>query len=143
MCGCNGKMGRVISQMVKEDDAAEIVAGIDISGEQLDSYPVYKNITECTVQADAVIDFSSPKALKDILKAGLERKLVNLKLYKKYIGSQVKLKLFKKIAETKELQGNLVSVKDNIIVLNVSGTDTEIDIKEIAAGNTVFDFDNM
>ena len=79
----------------------------------------------------------------EVSSAGLERKLVNLKLYKKYIGSQVKLKLFKKIAETKELQGELVAVKDNIIVLNVSGTDTEIDIKDIAAGNTVFDFDNM
>ena len=75
MCGCNGKMGRVISQIVKEDAEAEIVAGIDISGEQLDTYPVFKNITECDVEADALIDFSSPKALKDILSEGQKRNL--------------------------------------------------------------------
>lgn len=75
MCGCNGKMGRVISQLVKEDENAVIVAGVDISGEQLEDYPVYKKITECDVEADAVIDFSSPVALDDILSVGLKKKL--------------------------------------------------------------------
>ena len=75
MCGCNGKMGRVISQLVKEDPAAEIVAGVDISGEQLDSYPVFTSIRECNVEADAVIDFSAPVALQDILAVGIEKNL--------------------------------------------------------------------
>ena len=75
MCGCNGKMGRVISQLVKEDENAEILAGVDISGEQLDSYPVFKKITECNVEADAVIDFSAPVALSDILSVGIAKKL--------------------------------------------------------------------
>jgi len=75
MYGCNGKMGRVISQLVKEDENAEIVAGVDISGEQLDSYPVFKKITECNVEADAVIDFSAPVALSDILSVGIAKKL--------------------------------------------------------------------
>ena len=75
MCGCNGKMGRVISQLVKEDENAEIVAGVDISGEQFDSYPVFKKITECNVEADAVIDFSAPVALDDILSVGIQKKL--------------------------------------------------------------------
>jgi len=75
MCGCNGKMGRVISQLVKEDENAEIVAGVDISGEQLDTYPVFKKITECNVEADAVIDFSAPVALNDILSVGLAKNL--------------------------------------------------------------------
>ena len=30
MHGCNGKMGQVITDMVKNDDTAEIVAGIDV-----------------------------------------------------------------------------------------------------------------
>ena len=75
MCGCNGKMGRVISQLVKEDEHAKIVAGVDISGEQLEDYPVFTKITECDVEADAVIDFSAPVALDDILSAGVEKKL--------------------------------------------------------------------
>ena len=75
MCGCNGKMGRVISQLVKEDVSAEIVAGIDISGEQLDTYPVYKTITECNIEADVLIDFSSPVVLDELLRTGCERNL--------------------------------------------------------------------
>ena len=75
MCGCNGKMGRVISQLVREDENAEIVAGVDISGEQLDSYPVFTKITECNVEADAVIDFSAPVALDDILSVGIAKNL--------------------------------------------------------------------
>ena len=75
MCGCNGKMGRVISQLVKEDEQAVIVAGVDISGEQLEEYPVYKTMAECNVEADAVIDFSAPAALDDILTAGVCRNL--------------------------------------------------------------------
>lgn len=75
MCGCNGKMGRVISQLVKEDENATIVAGVDISGEQLDSYPVFTKIAECDVEADAVIDFSAPVALDDILSVGVTKNL--------------------------------------------------------------------
>ncbi len=75
MCGCNGKMGRVISQLIKEDASATMVAGIDISGAQLEDYPVYKNIADCKVEADVLIDFSSPVVLDEILAAGVERNL--------------------------------------------------------------------
>ena len=68
-------MTRIISQLVKEDENAEIVAGVDISGEQLDSYPVFTKITECNVDADAVIDFSAPVALDDILSVGIAKNL--------------------------------------------------------------------
>ena len=56
MCGCNGKMGRVISQLVKEDENAEIVAGVDISGEQLDRLNKwFDDITEAIRRAADVL----------------------------------------------------------------------------------------
>ena len=79
----------------------------------------------------------------EVSSAGLERKLVNLKLYNKYIGNEVRLKLFKKILGSKEIQGKLVDVKNDVIVVNVDNSDIEINIKDIAVGNTVFDFENM
>lgn len=80
----------------------------------------------------------------EVSSAGLERKIVNLRLYKKYIGYEVKLKLFKKINDVKELQGKLVDVKNDIIVLTTENNNNiEINIKDIAHANTVFDFDNM
>ena len=65
--GCNGKMGRVISQCVAGRDDCKIVAGADIVTERVFGYPVYAAIGEITEEADAVIDFSHPSALKNVL----------------------------------------------------------------------------
>ena len=75
MVGCNGKMGQVITNLVKEDDSIEIVAGVDVFDDGRNSYPVFKNIEECNVSADAVIDFSNPQGLDLLLKVGIERNL--------------------------------------------------------------------
>lgn len=75
MVGCNGKMGQVISNLVAQDENAKIVAGVDVFDDGRNSYPVFKNLKECTVAADAVIDFSSPKSLEEILRVGIERNL--------------------------------------------------------------------
>lgn len=74
MSGCNGRMGQMITSMVETDETAEIVAGIDISGERKNTYPVFTSMEECDVEADAIIDFSSPKALDGILKYAKEKK---------------------------------------------------------------------
>ena len=62
MHGCNGKMGQVITGIVAADDNAEIVAGIDISNNIQNTYPVYGNIYDCNIEADVIIDFASAKA---------------------------------------------------------------------------------
>ena len=63
MHGCNGRMGQMISEICREDPDTEIVAGIDIADTKEQSYPVFTDIMECDVQADAVIDFSTAKAV--------------------------------------------------------------------------------
>lgn len=67
MHGCNGHMGQVISNIVEKDANAQIVAGIDIADQGKNSYPVFTNIDDCQVEADAVIDFSSPKAFNKLM----------------------------------------------------------------------------
>ena len=67
MHGCNGHMGQVISDIVEKDPNAQIVAGIDIADQGKNSYPVFTNIDDCQVEADAVIDFSSPKAFDKLM----------------------------------------------------------------------------
>jgi len=79
----------------------------------------------------------------EVSSAGLERKLANLKLYNKYIGSEVRLKLFKKINDKKELQGKLVSVSDDSITIDKSGEEICIELSNIAHANTIYDFDNI
>jgi len=75
MHGCNGHMGQVISGLVAQDPDAEIVAGIDVADQGKNSYPVYTNMKECQVEADALIDFSSAKATDALLDYCAERKL--------------------------------------------------------------------
>ena len=63
MHGCNGKMGQVISGLVKEDDVIEIVAGIDKFTGIENPYPVFTSLAECDVQADVVIDSQTQQQL--------------------------------------------------------------------------------
>lgn len=67
MHGCNGKMGQVITKIVKDDANAEIVAGIDKYQGIQNEYPVFSDIAECDVEADVVIDFSNAAAVDGLL----------------------------------------------------------------------------
>lgn len=67
MHGCNGHMGRVITDLVEKDSDIQIVAGVDAYTEIHNNYPVFKNIKECDVKADAIIDFSVAAAMDDLL----------------------------------------------------------------------------
>lgn len=75
MSGGNGHMGQVISGLVKDDPEAEIVAGIDLVDNRDNGYPVFTNINDCDVQADAMIDFSSAKATEAVLAYCTAKKL--------------------------------------------------------------------
>lgn len=75
MHGCNGKMGQVITELVKNDEEAAIVAGIDISDHIKNEYPVFHSLAECTVEADVIIDFASAKAVDALLVYCEEKKM--------------------------------------------------------------------
>lgn len=75
MVGCNGRMGKVISDLVLKDDDATIVAGVDILDDGSNEYPVFANIADVNVEADAIIDFSSPKLLDSILDFAVSNKM--------------------------------------------------------------------
>lgn len=67
MHGCNGKMGRVITNLVENDENIQIVAGVDAYTGIDNIYPVFSSVKECTVKADAIIDFSTATAIDDLL----------------------------------------------------------------------------
>lgn len=88
MTGCNGKMGKNISEIVAADENAEIVAGVDISEETRD-YPVYKKISDVKEEADVVIDFSTPKLLNEILSFAVERQIPTVLCTTGYSAEQI------------------------------------------------------
>ena len=65
--GCNGKMGRVITDLIKADENIEIVAGVDAYTAVPNDYPVFEKIADCDVEADVVIDFSNASAVDGVL----------------------------------------------------------------------------
>lgn len=75
MCGCNGAMGRTITGIVKEDPEAEIVAGVDMVDNGENTYPVFAALADCQVEADAIIDFSTPKLLTELLAYSKDKKV--------------------------------------------------------------------
>lgn len=73
MHGCNGKMGQVISRIVKEDKDIEIVAGVDAYTGLANDYPVFESIEKCDVDVDVIIDFSTASAVDGLLEYCVEK----------------------------------------------------------------------
>jgi 4-hydroxy-tetrahydrodipicolinate reductase len=67
MHGCNGHMGQTITNIIKEDNEIEIVAGIDLFDDGHNDYPVFKSFADCNIKADAIIDFCNAKAVDGLL----------------------------------------------------------------------------
>ncbi len=75
MHGCNGKMGRMITELVKNDDGAVIAAGVDTYTGIANDYPVYESIDQCDTDVDVVIDFSNVGAVDALLDYCAEKKI--------------------------------------------------------------------
>ncbi len=75
MHGCNGKMGQTISGLIAADEEIEIVAGIDAFDDGRNAYPVFTEIGQCDVEADALIDFSTAAAVDKLLDYCMEKRL--------------------------------------------------------------------
>lgn len=72
--GAAGRIGRTIYKTLIGSSEYEIVFGVDAFGASDLPYPVYKSFADVTLDADVIVDFSSPSALNDILAYALGRK---------------------------------------------------------------------
>jgi 4-hydroxy-tetrahydrodipicolinate reductase len=69
-------MGMVLAAAAAASPDIETAAGIDVAApEATPGFPVFEDLSACDVEADVVIDFSSPKALGRLLEAALAHKL--------------------------------------------------------------------
>lgn len=65
--GANGKMGNVLQSIIANREDCEIVAGVDLNTASNGAFPIYPSFSEVKEKADAVIDFSNPILLDDLL----------------------------------------------------------------------------
>lgn len=85
------------------------------------------------IEKEYVLEVSSP---------GLERQLKNVKLYRKYIGENIHVRLYEKINQTKEFDGILKAVSDDntSIYVEAFGEELILNIEKIASCHTNYDF---
>lgn len=67
-------MGNAVSDFARENGIA-IVAGVDRRNEVSREYPVFERLEMCPIQADVVVDFSTPEAVEELLRECCLRKL--------------------------------------------------------------------
>lgn len=91
LSGCNGKMGKVITACVANNNDCRIVAGVDINTEALSNFPVYSSFDEIKETADVIIDFSHPSVLNDLLAFAKAKKLALVLATTGFSASQTEL----------------------------------------------------
>ncbi|AYD39766.1 4-hydroxy-tetrahydrodipicolinate reductase [Clostridium fermenticellae] len=72
--GCNGKMGKVVSNCITNFPQLTIAAGIDKNAQE-STYPVFSNISDCTINSDIILDFSRPDSLDSLLNYSIDKKI--------------------------------------------------------------------
>lgn len=134
MSGCNGVMGQTITGIVREDPEAAIVAGIDVADHGENEYPVFSSIADCTVEADVVIDFSTPGILSGLLSYGVEKNVPIVLCTTGYTEEQIseievaaeKVAILKSANMSLGINTLLKLVQDAARVLAAEGFDVEI-----------------
>ena len=94
-----------------------------------------EDIVDQNIKQEYVLEVSSP---------GLERQLKNIKLYKKYIGQEIHVKLFKKQNDLKEFEAVIKSVNEDeeTVTLELEKEEVTIALKDITTAYTTYDFDS-
>lgn len=134
MHGCNGRMGRMITDICKNDPEITIVAGVDINTSVPNDYPVYKCMEECEIEADVVVDFGNAAATGGLIEACIAKNMPvvlcttglseeQLQLVK---DASAKIPVFK--SANMSLGINLIQkiLKENAAILTEAGFDVEI-----------------
>lgn len=134
MHGCNGRMGRVVTGLISEDEKITIVAGVDTYTGVPNDYPVFESIEKCDVDADVVIDFSNAGAVDGLLDYCMEKKLpvvlcstgLSEEQLKKVEESAKKTAVLKSANMSMGINLLLKLLKDATKVLAPAGYDVEI-----------------
>ncbi|MBE7010861.1 MAG: 4-hydroxy-tetrahydrodipicolinate reductase [Ruminococcaceae bacterium] len=75
LSGANGRMGKAITRLVKESDAAQVVCGVDLNTESTEGFPVYDSFAAVQETPDVIIDFSNPANFENLMAYAKEKKL--------------------------------------------------------------------
>lgn len=67
LSGCNGRMGRVITDICSKKENVKIVAGFDLNAVKQSDFPVYADPFEFKGACDVVVDFSNVSSTEQLV----------------------------------------------------------------------------
>lgn len=72
--GCTGTMGKILVNLIQEDDCLKFVCGVSRSACEGLTYKCYDSMNSVTEDVDVIIDFSHHSTLDDMLEYALKTK---------------------------------------------------------------------
>lgn len=76
LSGCNGRMGKVVSECIKNYEGIMVSCGVDKFKTENSTFPIYSTFAECNEDdVDVIIDFSSATAVESLLQYAKEKKI--------------------------------------------------------------------
>ena len=109
--GAGGKMGKVIENIINEDNDCTVVAGVDAVALTRD-YPTFTDINECDIEADVIVDFSTAAAIPALLDYA-EKKLLPVVLCTTGLSEEM-------LARVKEISAKTAIVKSANMSIGVN-----------------------
>lgn len=85
-------------------------------------------------------DFIKDQYFLEVSSVGLERNLRKQKHFKEAIGENIEIKLYKKINNTKTIEGKLENFENGILKIENQGEILDINIKDIASAKVIFEW---
>lgn len=75
MYGCNGYMGHVICDLIRNMENVEVAAGVDVTAAARYEFPTFTSLNDVNVEVDAIIDFSAAAAVDGVLDYAVEKQI--------------------------------------------------------------------
>ena len=85
-------------------------------------------------------DFIKDQYFLEVSSVGLERNLRKEKHFKEAIGENIEIKLYKKINNTKTIEGKLENFENGTLKIENQGEILDINIKDIASAKVIFEW---
>lgn len=73
--GCNGKMGRIVCDLVRESEDLVVTHGFDLNTDSKSGILIQNDCSSFFPETDVIIDFSKPKATMAILPIAVKQKI--------------------------------------------------------------------
>ncbi len=99
--------------------------------------------SDISYQLSGVLDVEDPIQVPyrlEVSSPGVERPLLRMAHYRRYLGEEVKIRLKWPIDGQRNFTGRIVSADDDMVVLNVDGDKVELPFEAIGRGRLVIDY---